>query len=109
VSAGAAGVWGLTFVLGRVVAAHTLLIFFIDPCAGRQLLSLPLAKESNQRKRLGRQRCQDVIWLAVGIGRHLSVALALPAVLARSWSGSRSIRVVGPVIHPPFGACAPDA
>jgi hypothetical protein len=30
---------------------------FIDPCAVRQSLSLPLAKASNQRKRPGRQRC----------------------------------------------------
>jgi hypothetical protein len=46
----------LTSMHGHVIAARGLVIFFIliDPCAGRQSLSLPLAKESNQRKRLGR-------------------------------------------------------
>jgi hypothetical protein len=41
------GAW-LAAMHGRVVAARGLVIFFIfiDPCAGRQSLSLPLAKES---------------------------------------------------------------
>jgi hypothetical protein len=79
----------------RCAGLSYIFLILLTPVRGGSHFLCHRRKESNQRKRPGRRRYQDVIWLATRSGPILSVALKSSLVLARPWMCSYAAPLAG--------------